>query len=142
MEREDSLTGMLVTWPSTSILSQTRSNTKDWEWSVVRHELYVHAFFVRTVGTILAAAEKYNRAVAQVSGANPNSWDGEQQYVSTDKNAHKHTCVCGKSLASVYALKNHVVEGWTGSSDDRSPECRPRLGIAYIISDASHQNPY
>jgi len=43
----------------------------------------------------------------------------------------------------VYALRNHVAEGWVGSSHDRSPECRPRLGIAYsIISGASHPNPY
>jgi len=55
---------------------------------------------------------------------------------------NKHTCICGKSFASVYALKNHVAEGWVGSSHHRSPECLPRLGIAYIISDASHPNPY
>ena len=42
----------------------------------------------------------------------------------------------------MYALKNHVAEGWVGSSHDRSPECRPRLGIACIISNASHLNPY
>jgi len=42
----------------------------------------------------------------------------------------------------VHALKNHVAEGWVASSHDKSPECRPRLGIAYIISDVSHPNPY
>jgi len=94
------------------------------------------------VGTILAAEEKYNRAVAQVRAGNPDSWEALPPYVSTDKNTFQHTCVCGKSFASVYALKNHVAEGWVGLSDDRSPECRPRLGIAYIISDASHPNPY
>jgi len=47
-----------------------------------------------------------------------------------------------EEFSSVYALKNHVAEGWVGSSHDRSPECRQRLGIAYIISDASHLNPY
>jgi len=93
-------------------------------------------------GIILAAAEMYNRTVAQVRRANPESWEVEAQYMSADKNAHKHTCVCGKSFASVYALKNHLAEGWVGSSHNRSPECRPRLGIAYIISDASHPNPY
>jgi len=41
----------------------------------------------------------------------------------------------------VFSLKNHVAESWVGSSRDRSLECRPRLGIAYIISDASHPNP-
>jgi len=52
------------------------------------------------------------------------------------------TCVCGKGFVSVYALKNHVAKGWVGSSHDRLPECRPRFGIAYIISDVSHPNPY
>jgi len=56
-------------------------------------------------------AEKYNRAVAQVRGVNPNSWAGGPQYVSTDKEARQHTSVCGKSFASVYALKNHIAEG-------------------------------
>ena len=42
----------------------------------------------------------------------------------------------------MYVLKNHVAKGWVGSSHDRSPECRPRLDIAYVISDASHPNPY
>jgi len=79
----------------------------------------------------------------QLQGEKPNSWETVPQYVSTDMNAQKHTCVCGKSFASVYALKTHVVaEGWVGSSHDRSPECWPRLGIAYIITEASHQNPY
>jgi len=93
-------------------------------------------------GTILAAEEKYNKAVAQVQAENPENREEVPPYVSTDKNTLQHTCVCGKSFASVYALKNHVAEGWVGSSHDRSPECRPRLGIAYIISDASHPNPY
>jgi len=62
--------------------------------------------------------------------------------VSTDKEARQHTCVCGKSFASVYALKNHIAEGWVASSHDRSPEYRPRLGIAYIISDARQPNSY
>jgi len=52
-------------------------------------------------GTILAAVEKYNRAFAQVRGENPDSWETVPQYVSTDKNAHKRTCVCSKSFASV-----------------------------------------
>jgi len=94
------------------------------------------------VGTILAAEEKYNRAVAQVRAENPDSWEVVPPYVCTDNNTLQHTCVCRKSVASVYALKNHVAKGWVGSSHDRSPECRPRLGIAYIISDASHPNPY
>jgi len=93
-------------------------------------------------GTILAAHKKYNRAVAQVRAENPDSWEAIPPYVSTDKNTAQHTCVCGKSFGSVYALKNRVAEGWVGSSHDRSPECRPRLGIAYIISVASHPNPY
>jgi len=49
MEREDSSTRMFGTLPSTCILSQTRSNTKDCEWSAVRHEQYVHAYLVGTV---------------------------------------------------------------------------------------------
>jgi len=61
-------------------------------------------------GTILAAAEKYSRTVAQVRGANPDSWAGLPQYVSTNK-TQKHTRVCGKSFASVYALKTHTEEG-------------------------------
>ena len=81
--------------------------------------------------TILAAAEKYNWAVAQLRAENHDSWEEVQPYVSTDKHAH----VCGKSFASVYALKNHVAESWVGSSHDRLPECQPRLGITYIISD-------
>ena len=93
-------------------------------------------------GTILAAEEKYNRDVAQVRAENPDSWEAVPPHVSTDKTTLKHTCVCGKISASVYALKNHIAEGWVGSSHDRSPECRPRLRIAYIISDASHPNPY
>jgi len=91
-------------------------------------------------GTILAAEEKYNRAA---SGKPTHcGWEAVLHYVNTHKNALQHTCVWGKSFASVYALKNHVAEGWVGSSHGRSPECRPRLGIAYIISDASHLNPY
>jgi len=42
----------------------------------------------------------------------------------------------------VCALKNRVAEGWVGSSHDRSPDCRPQLGIAYIISNVSHPNPH
>jgi len=53
-----------------------------------------------------------------------------------------HTFVYGKGFVSVYALKNHVAEGWVGSSHDRSTERRPRLDITYIISDVSHPNPY
>jgi len=90
--------------------------------------------------TILAAEETYNRAVAQVRAENPDSWETVPPYVSTDKN--EQTCACGKSFALVYALKNHIAEGWVGSSHDRLPECRPRLGIAYIISDASCTNSY
>jgi len=93
-------------------------------------------------GTILAAADRYNRAVAEESGATPDSWSGVAEHVSTDKEPEIHTCVCGKGFVSVYALKNHVAEGWVGSSHNRSPECRPRLGIAYVISDVSHPNPY
>jgi len=92
-------------------------------------------------GTILAAKERYNRAVAQVQAENPDSWEKVPPYVSTDKNAHQHTCVCGKSLGSVYALKNHIAEGWVGSSHDGSPECRPRLGIAYIKAMQVIQTP-
>jgi len=94
------------------------------------------------MGTVLAAEEKYNRAVAQVRVENSDSWEAVPPYVSTDKNTLQHASVCGKSFASVYALKNHVAEGWVGSSHDGSPEHRPRLGIAYIISDASHPNLY
>jgi len=71
-------------------------------------------------GTILAAADKYNRAVAQESGTTPDRWSGVAKHVSTDKEAEFHTCVCGKGFVSVYALKNHVAEGWVGSSHDRS----------------------
>ena len=42
----------------------------------------------------------------------------------------------------MYALKNHIAEGWVRPSHNSSPECRPRLGIAYIIRDACHPNPY
>jgi len=37
-------------------------------------------------GTILAAEEQYNRAVAQVRAENPDSWEAVPHYVSTDKN--------------------------------------------------------
>ena len=37
-------------------------------------------------GTILAAEEQYNRAVAQVRAGNPDSWEAVPHYVSTDKN--------------------------------------------------------
>ena len=40
---------VLGIWPFTCMLSQTRSNTKEWEWSVVRPQQYVHAYLVRTV---------------------------------------------------------------------------------------------
>ena len=40
---------VLRIWPFTCMLSQTRSNTKEWEWSVVRPQQYVHAYLVRTV---------------------------------------------------------------------------------------------
>ena len=63
--------------------------------------------------TILAAAEMYNRVVAQVRVKTTDSWAGVTQYVSTDKEAQEHTCACGKSFASVYVLKNHIVGlGW------------------------------
>jgi len=91
-------------------------------------------------GTILAAADRYNRAVPEES--TPDSWSGVAKHVSTDKEPEIHTCVCGKGFVSMYALENHVAEGWVGSSHDRSPECRPRLGIADIISDVNHPNPY
>ena len=67
---------------------------------------------LKVEGTILAAAETYNMAVAQVRGAKPESWAGVPQHVSTDKEDEKHTCVCGKSLASVHVLKNNAAEGW------------------------------
>jgi len=92
-------------------------------------------------GTILAAADRYNRAVAGENSATLDSWCGVAKHVSTNKEPEM-TCVCGKGFVSVYALKNHVEEGWVGSSHDRSPECRPRLGIACIISDVNHPNPY
>jgi len=92
-------------------------------------------------GTILAAVDKYNRTVAEESGATPDSWSGVGKHVSTNKEPAIHTCVCGKGFGSVYALTNHIAEGWVGSSHDRSPECRPQLGIAYIISDVSHPTP-
>jgi len=80
-------------------------------------------FTLNRTGTILAAEEKYNTAVAEVRAENPDNWEAAPPYVSTDKNTAKHTCVYGKSFASVYALKNHVAEGCVGSSHDRSPEC-------------------
>jgi len=93
-------------------------------------------------GTIITAADRYNRAVVEDSETTPDSWSRVAKHVSTDKEPAIHTCVCGKGFGSVYALKNHVLEGWDGLNHDRSPEYRPRLGIAYIISDVSHPNPY
>jgi len=63
-------------------------------------------------GTILAAADKYTRAVAEkCGGATPDSWSWVAKHVSTDKEPEIHTCVCGKRFGSVYALKNHVAKG-------------------------------
>jgi len=141
---------MLGTLPFTCMLSQTPSNTKEWEWSALRPQhcwevcpcLFCNYYTLTREGTILAATDRYNRAVAEKIGATPDSWSGVAKHVSTDKEPEIHTCVCGKGFVSVHALKNHVAEGWVASSHDKSPECRPRLSIAYIISDVSHPNPY
>jgi len=67
-------------------------------------------------GTILAAVDRYNRAVTEEIGATPDSWSGVAKHVSTDQEPEIHTCVCCNGFVSVYALKNHVAEGWVGSS--------------------------
>ena len=64
---------------------------------------------------------------AQVRGANPKSWEAVPQYVSTDMNAQKNTCVCGKSFASVYPLAFFLkseLEFWTTCNS--SPRKRVR----------------
>jgi len=149
MEHEDSSIGMLGTWPFTCH-HDAITDTKQYQGlgmersaaPIVCACVFGRDCTLKREGTILATAEKYNRAVAQVRGANPDSWEVVPQYVSTDKNAQNHACACDKSFASVYALKDHVAKGWVGSSHDRSPKCRSQLAIAYLISDASHPNPY
>jgi len=148
MEREVSSTGMLG--PDLAIFLHAVSDTKQYQRigmecsaaPTVCPCLFGKDCTLTREGILLAAADRYNRAVVEESGTTPDSWSGVAKHVKTKKEPVIHTCVCGKGFGSVYVLQNNVAEGWVGSSHDRSPKCRPRLGIAYIISDVSLPNPY
>jgi len=87
--------------------------------------------------TVLADDTKYNQHAASLRGPQANSWTGVQPPTVPPS----HACACGSLFKSIYALQNHVAQAWVGSAHDRAPECRPRLGIAFVLSDASHPNP-
>ena len=97
-----------------------------------------HQCTLTRCNTVLADDTAYNLHAASLSGPQANSWAG----VKPPTLPPPHACSCGSLFKSLYAVQNHVAQAWVGSAHDRAPECRPRLGIAFILSDASHPNPY
>ena len=81
---------------------------------------------------------EYFAALRALPAKNPTSWQGMQEPTRPDK----WTCVCGGVFESELALDLHAASELGGLLHDRPPECRPRLGGASILIDATNPNPY
>ena len=88
-----------------------------------------------TADTILA--KDYFSLLKGLPGPSSDSWNGVQH---TDE-PMTYNCVCGKDFKSLFALELHIVSQPSGLHD-RPPECRPRLGGACILFDATDPNPF
>ena len=80
----------------------------------------------------------YFRELSGLPGPSPTSWKGVPPPPSTAG----LSCVCGRTFESGFALTIHAASQPGGTLHDWPPECRPRLGGASILIDATNPNPY